>query len=397
MIMRRLFIITIALCWPATASIALRGDGLLREVLLISSIPTGSVAVTTFTFENNSGGTLAAGTPVQMGQAFRYGDIPSGYHPVIRDAVTHVALAHQQFDEIDTWRENGGNGSWRHAVWIIDLPSDLANGATYQVEFVPTSGSYSQSPVLALSALCSGVNTHDLKVHLTDLRNQDDTVRGTGEATFRLCDNIANIGRDAPRTLDQGSVRSTFKVLGRFQYTDSSYDPLLYAECNVSLWVDPSTGNSLKDTQWVCFIHNSWMTVAAGTPGHAGNPGPVWLHQRSAGAFLPAGSARRLDLGAQLERSRRHCRQRDQSDTDRRLRPRRGCDRYLQLSQHPRLYRRQLLVLRPGGTDQLYRHASGRVGEWRAAMGTPQRQRQQQLRQHKYRLHPECNGVAEQL
>ena len=208
----------IALCWPATASIALRGDGLLREVLLISSIPTGSVAVTTFTFENNSGGTLAAGTPVQMGQAFRYGDIPSGYHPVIRDAVTHVALAHQQFDEIDTWRENGGNGSWRHAVWIIDLPSDLANGATYQVEFVPTSGSYSQSPVLALSALCSGVNTHDLKVHLTDLRNQDDTVRGTGEATFRLCDNIANIGRDAPRTLDQGSVRSTFKVVGRFQY-----------------------------------------------------------------------------------------------------------------------------------------------------------------------------------
>ena len=104
-------------------------------------------------------------------------------------------------------------------------------------------------------------------------------MRGTGDATFRLCDHTTTVGgaRDNPRTLDQGSVRSTFKVVGRFQYTDASYDPELYAECNVGLWVDPATGNSLKDTQWVCLVHNSWMTVAAGTAGHAGAPGPVGL------------------------------------------------------------------------------------------------------------------------
>ena len=76
--------------------------------------------LTTFTFQNNSGVTMPAGTPIQMGQAFRYGDIMPGNHPVIRDASTHAVLAHQQWDEISTWRENGGNGSWRHAVWIID-------------------------------------------------------------------------------------------------------------------------------------------------------------------------------------------------------------------------------------------------------------------------------------
>jgi hypothetical protein len=241
-------------------------------------VVTHGAPLTTFTFVNNTGTILPAGSPVSFGQAFRYGDIMPGTYPLIRDASTHVALPGQQWDEISTWRENGGNGSWRHAVWAIQLPNSLAPGATYQVEFVTTAGAYSESSVLPLSALCSGSNSHDLEIHLTDIRNQDDTVRKTGEATFRLCDHITPTGgRDDPRILDQGSVRTTAKIIGKFVYTDASEDPLLYAECDVGLYVDPTTGNSLKDTSWVCWIHNSWMTVAAGTAGHAGAPGPAGL------------------------------------------------------------------------------------------------------------------------
>jgi hypothetical protein len=239
---------------------------------------THGAPLTTFTFVNNTGSTLPAGSPVSFGQAFRYGDIMPGTYPLIRDASTHIALPGQQWDEISTWRENGGNGSWRHAVWAIRLPNNLAPGATYQVEFVTTAGAYSKSSVLPLSALCSGGNSHDLRIHLTDIRNQDDSVRKTGDATFRLCDHITTTGgRDDPRILDQGSVRTTAKIVGKFVYTDASQDPLLYAECNVGLYVDPATGNSLKDTSWVCWVHNSWMTVQAGSAGHAGAPGPVGL------------------------------------------------------------------------------------------------------------------------
>ena len=139
---------------------------------------------------------------------------------------------------------------------------------------------------MALSALCSGPNSHDLKIHLTDVRNQDDTVRRSGDATFDLCANIANGGRDAPRILDQGSVVTTAKIVGRFLYTDATYDPLLYAECNVGLWVDPATGNSLKDTSWVCLVHNSWMTVARQRRPRR-QPRPGRIDQRSAGDLLP--------------------------------------------------------------------------------------------------------------
>jgi len=157
---------------------------------------TRGAALTTFTFVNNTGGTLPAGIPISMGQAFRYGDVMPGIYPVIRDAATHVALRGQQWDEISTWRENGGNGSWRHAVWAIWLPKNLVGGASYTVEFVLARGVYSQSSHQPLGALCKGSGAHDLKIHLGDVRNQDDTVRDGGEASFRLCDNIANVGRD---------------------------------------------------------------------------------------------------------------------------------------------------------------------------------------------------------
>src|SRR6266478_5362503 len=77
----------------------------------IDIIVTHGAALTTFTFVNNTRNTLPAGTPVSLGQAFRYSDIMPGNHPIIRDAATHVPLAGQQWDEISTWRENSGNSS----------------------------------------------------------------------------------------------------------------------------------------------------------------------------------------------------------------------------------------------------------------------------------------------
>src|SRR5215831_16616473 len=237
---------------------------------------TRGAALTTFTFVNNTGGTLPAGIPISMGQAFRYGDVMPGIYPVIRDAATHLALRGQQWDEISTWRENGGNGSWRHAVWAIWLPKNLVGGASYTVEFVLARGVYSQSSHQPLGALCKGSGAHDLKIHLGDVRNQDDTVRDGGEASFRLCDNIANVGRDAPRHLRAGNVYDEYEVRGLFTYGSSGHkDPLLYASCIVDLFTRAADGISPGDVRWVCHVHNSWMNVAAGSVGNPGAPGPA--------------------------------------------------------------------------------------------------------------------------
>ena len=241
----------------------------------VDIIVTHGAPLTTFTFVNNTGATLSAGAPVSMGQAFRYGDIMPGNYPVIRDATTHIALPGQQWDEISTWRENGANGSWRHAVWAIWLPNSLAAGASYQIEFVPTAGTYSQTSHQALSGLCSGPGAHDFKTHLTDVRNQDDSTRDSGDATFRLCDNITNTGRDAPRHLRAGNVYDEYEVSGLFKYTSGHQDPLLYVRCVVDLFTDAADGTSLKDVRHVCTHFNSWMNVASGSAGNSGNPGPA--------------------------------------------------------------------------------------------------------------------------
>jgi hypothetical protein len=259
----------------ATATFLGLSAGAVTTSQSIDIIVTHGAPLTTFTFVNNTGNTLPAGSPVSFGQAFRYGDILPGTYPLIRDASTHVALPGQQWDEISTWRENGGNGSWRHAVWAAWLPNSLANGATYQVEFDSTAGTYSESSHQALSALCSGPAAHDLKIHLTDVRNLNDTVRDSGDATFRACDNIANAGRDAPRHLRAGNVYDEYQVNGLFVYTSGHKDPLLYAQCNVDIFTKASDGVSAGDVRWVCHVHNSWENVAAGSTGNAGNPGPA--------------------------------------------------------------------------------------------------------------------------
>jgi len=258
----------------ATATFLGLSAGAVTTSQSIDIIVTHGAPLTTFTFVNNTGNTLPAGSPISFGQAFRYGDILPGTYPLIRDASTHIALPGQQWDEISTWRENGGNGSWRHAVWAIWLPNSLANGATYQVEFVPTPGTYSQSSHQALSALCSGPAAHDLKIHLTDVRNQNDTVRDSGDATFRVCDNISNVGRDAPRHLRSGNVYDEYLVSGIPVYASGHKDPLLYAQAIVDIFTK-TDGVSAGDVRWVFHIHNSWENVAAGRTGNAGNPGPA--------------------------------------------------------------------------------------------------------------------------
>jgi hypothetical protein len=260
----------------ATATFLGLSAGAVTTSQNVDIIITHGAPLTTFTFVNNTGKTLPAGSPVSFGQAFRYGDVMPGTYPLIRDAATHVALSGQQWDEISTWRENGGNGSWRHAVWAAWLPSSLANGATYQVEFFTAPGAYSESSHQALSALCSGPAAHDLKIHLTDVRNQNDTLRDSGDATFRLCDNIANTGRDAARHLRAGNVYDEYQVNGMFVYATSGHkDPLLYAQCNVDIFTQASDGVSPGDVRWVCHMINAWENVAAGNTGNAGNPGPV--------------------------------------------------------------------------------------------------------------------------
>src|SRR5438874_1510674 len=259
----------------ATATFLGLSAGAVTTSQNVDILVTHGAPLTTFTFVNNTGNTLPAGSPVSFGQAFRYGDILPGTYPLIRDAATHVALPGQQWDEISTWRENGGDGSWRHAVWAAWLPNALGPGATYQIEFIAAAGAYSQSSHQALSALCSGPAAHDLKIHLTDVRNQNDTVRDAGDATFRLCDNIANVGRDAPRHLRAGNVYDEYEIRGMPVYTSGHRDPLLYAQCNVDIFTKASDGASAGDVRWVCHVHNAWMNVAAGSTGNAGNPGPA--------------------------------------------------------------------------------------------------------------------------
>ncbi len=241
----------------------------------VDIIVTHGAALTTFTFVNDTGNTLPAGSPVSFGQSFRYGDIMSGSYPLIRNAATHVALPGQQWDEISTWRENGGNGSWRHAVWAAWLPADVAAGATFQVEFVVVAGTYSETSHQSLSALCSGPAAHHLKIHYTDLRNQDNSVRDSGDATFDVCNNINNTGRDAPRHVRAGNVYDEYIVSGVPVYTSGHQDPLLYDQAIIDIFTKASDGVSAGDVRWVIHNHNSWENVAAGSTGNAGNPGPA--------------------------------------------------------------------------------------------------------------------------
>ncbi|MBV8590220.1 MAG: hypothetical protein JO212_09195, partial [Acetobacteraceae bacterium] len=159
-----------------------------------------SSALTTYTIQNTSGSTWLPNTPYIAGQSFRRGDIIAATNSVkIRDAVSHADLIYQ-LDEIATRRENGDDNSIRHLVFSFLFPTSspqykgggIPAGGTYQIEFVPTGAPYSTpSTHQTLSGLCTGNSGgfyHDLKLVLTDVRNQDESMRGpsghAGALTF---------------------------------------------------------------------------------------------------------------------------------------------------------------------------------------------------------------------
>jgi hypothetical protein len=59
----------------ATATFLGISAGAVTTSQSIDIIVTHGAPLTTFTFVNNTGNTLPAGSPVSFGQAFRYGDI----------------------------------------------------------------------------------------------------------------------------------------------------------------------------------------------------------------------------------------------------------------------------------------------------------------------------------
>lgn len=241
-----------------------------KDVDIVVTHSAGSL-LTTYTVQETSGKSQPAGTAYIAGQSFRRGDLPPGTYPVFRDAKTHIPLI-QQLDEIATRRENGDDGSIRHLVFSVQLPAIPANG-TYTMEIVRQSGTYSATAKQSLAALAKA---HDLKLHLTDVRNQDGTLRGSGSLTFDINSAASNTGRDAPRACAAGPVRDCWIVVGP-PIDDATHqpDPLLYVSCYLDLTTSASDQTSLGPVRHVCRVDNSWQNVAAGTTGNAGNPGPA--------------------------------------------------------------------------------------------------------------------------
>jgi hypothetical protein len=117
---------------------------------------------------------------------------------------------------------------------------------------------------------------HDLKLHLTDVRNQDGTWRGSRSLTFDVNSAALNSGRDAPRPCGAGPVRDCWIVVGPpIDDTTHQPDPLLYVACYLDLTTSAGDQTSLGPVRHVCKVHNSWQNVAADSTGNAGNPGPA--------------------------------------------------------------------------------------------------------------------------
>jgi hypothetical protein len=289
---RILFCLSAAAC----SAIGLCGDAMAasKNVGVVVTHNAGSV-LTTYTIQETSGKNQPAGTVYIAGQAFRRGDLPPGTYPVFRDANTHAPLV-QQLDEIATRRENGDDGSIRHLVFSVQLPAIPANG-TYKMEIVKQTGTYSTTGKQTLSALAAA---HDLKLHLTDVRNQDGSARGSGSLTFDINAAASNTRRDAPRKCASGPVRDCWIVVGPpIDDTTHKPDPLLYVTCYLDLTTSPSDQTSLGPVRHVCRVDNSWMNVAAGSTGNTGNPGPAgFANDPQAVSYRPQlldGSANLLD------------------------------------------------------------------------------------------------------
>jgi hypothetical protein len=252
---------------PTSSSIAP-----LSQSFTITGNGAAGSTVTTYTIRNDSGSATAAGTVYIGGQGFRRGDFPPGTYPVFRDATTHAPLV-QQLDEIATRLENGDDNSIRHVAFAVQLPSAVPANGSYTMEVVKQSGVYSATGKQTLASLCVA---HTLKLDLTDVRNQDGTVRDSGHMTFDVCANASNTGRDAPRHVSAGPVRDTYIVRGAPTYaTSGNRDPMIYVEATLDLTTSPSDQTSLGPVRHMMRVSSPWIKVAAGSVGEPGAPGPV--------------------------------------------------------------------------------------------------------------------------
>src|SRR5712692_1990817 len=255
----------------ACALLALCGTVVAATKNIDVVVTHGNGSLTTYTVTETSGKNQPAGMVYIAGQAFRRGDLPPGTYPVFRDPTTKLPLPVQQLDEIATRRENGDDGSIRHLVFSVQLPAIPANG-TYTMEIVRQTGSYSATAKQSLAALAKA---HDLKLHLTDVRNQDGSTRGSGRLTFDIDTAASNTGRDAPRPCASGPVRDCWIVVGPpIDDTTHKPDPLLYVMCYLDL-TTATDGVSLGPVRHICRVDNPWENVASGSPGNPGNPGPA--------------------------------------------------------------------------------------------------------------------------
>lgn len=253
---------------PSNSAIAPKSQG-----FTISGNGPAGAGVTTYTLQNASSSIIPAGTVYIAGQSFRRGDFPPGTYPVFRGLTTHAPLV-QQLDEVATRRENGDDNSIRHLVFSVQLPAAVPANGTYTMEVVKQTGTYVPSSTKqTLTALCAA---HTLKLDLTDVRNQDATVRDSGHMTFDVCSNIGNTGRDAPRHVAQGPVRDTYIVRGAPTYaTSGNKDPMLYVEAYLDLTTLASDQTSLGQVRHVMRVSSPWMNVRSGNAGNSGAPGPV--------------------------------------------------------------------------------------------------------------------------
>ena len=212
----------------------------------IDIVITHGAALTTSTYVNTSGATVPAGTPLLMGQAFRRGDVfLSSNCAIPRNAVTHNPLIWQH-DNTATRLENGDDGSVRH--WSFGVLTDAAvpAGGKYSIEWVSTDAACPlQTAHQSLAALATA---HDLKLHFTNVVNQDLTMRGAGSLTFDINAAAANTGRDAPTKYATGGVYDGWRIVGPPTWDTASSGRLIGAmlspaQTTLSSWTGITNGS----------------------------------------------------------------------------------------------------------------------------------------------------------
>ena len=216
----------------------------------------GPVALTTSTYVNTTGSTVPSGTPLLMAQAFRRGDVSVTSNCAIpRNAATHNPLIWQH-DNTATRHVNGDDGSVRHWTFGVLTDASVAAGAFYTIEWVSTGAACpAQTAHQTLATLAAA---HDLKVHFTNVTNQDLTIRGSGSMTFDINTAAAYTGRDAPTRYAQGPVYDGFRIAGAPTYDAASSGRLIGAQLSPT---------QITQSNWTGITNGSFHVVVDGT-GH---------------------------------------------------------------------------------------------------------------------------------